>query len=429
MITAHELLSKSLSFSNYLYELTKDKTIVLKEKPVIKQERTISGTITDEKGAPLLGVTILVQRHGNPNFSGTTTNLDGQYQIAVEKGDIISFSHVGFIPQKITIENQTTINIVMKVEASELEEVIIVGYGETSKERLTGAVNKINTKVLQTTQNVSFADALIGVVPGLLVQERFFNPDTPPSILLRGVGSINAKTAPLIIIDGVQMPAGFGSSALNGNDIEEMSILKDAAATSIYGSRGANGVILVTTKKGRKNSKLRVSFNTRSGFKSPDTSFTDDIMNTTQKLDYEKSLGLYDSNLDLLRERRNSGNNINWSDLLIDTEVNHNHDIAIRALHPYRPRSSINSDFKSSTQFLQNAAYVKLKNLVIGYTLNENILSKIGIDHLRIFVQAQNIFTITDVDYIDPEFATATGDIDLSSAINRGLSLGINANF
>jgi len=331
IITAHDLLSKCLSSSNYVYKLTENKTIILKEKPPVDQNRTISGKVTDESGEPLLGVTILVHRDENNNFRGTTTDFDGGYKIAVQKDDIVKFSYVGFITQRITIDNQTTINITMKVDAAKLDEVLIVGYGKTSREQLTGAVNKVDIGVLQNTQNVSFADALIGVVPGLLVQESFSNPDTPPSILLRGVGSINADTEPLIVIDGVQMPPGLGLGgvALNVNDIEDISVLKDAASTSIYGSRGSNGVILVTTKRGLKNSKLKVAVNSRLGFNNPNTSFTDDIMNASQKLDYEASLGLYDSDAALLDERRNSGNDINWTDLLVDNEVSQNHDIAI----------------------------------------------------------------------------------------------------
>ncbi|WP_203256180.1 SusC/RagA family TonB-linked outer membrane protein [Hyunsoonleella ulvae] len=329
IITAHDLLSRCLSFSNYLYELTADKTIILKERPPVNQNRTISGKVTDENGVPLPGVTILVHRDENNNFRGTTTDFDGGYEIAVQKDDIVKFSYVGFLTQRIVIEDQTTINITMKEDASKLDEVVVVAYGSESREKLTGAVDKVDIGVLQTTQNVSFADALIGVVPGLLVQESFSNPDTPPSILLRGVGSINADTEPLIVIDGVQMPAGLASSALNVNDIEGISVLKDAAATSIYGSRGSNGVILVTTKRGTKNSKLQVAVNTRLGFNNPNTSFTDDLMNASQKLDYEESLGFYDSDAALLDERRNSGNDINWTDLLVSNEVSQNHDIAI----------------------------------------------------------------------------------------------------
>lgn len=327
-ISAHDLLSRSLSSGDYSYELTNNRSIILKKafpQQIENQLRKISGTVTDENNVPLLGANVMIEGTGR----GTTTNFEGHYEIAVNEGEVISFSFVGFITQKVKVENQLSINITMKEDAAKLEEVVIVGYGKTTREKLTGAVTKVDVNVLQTNQNISFGDALIGVVPGMLVQESFTNPDTPPSILLRGVGSINASTEPLIVIDGVQMPSGLGSAAINANDVEGISILKDASATSIYGSRGSNGVILITTKKGKNNSELKVSLNTRIGFKTVDTSFKSDIMNSQQKLDYEESLGLYTSNPELLEARRNSGNNIDWSKLLISNETSKNHDISI----------------------------------------------------------------------------------------------------
>lgn len=329
VITAHELLSKSLAFDNYYYELTAGRTIILKKIndsiATANQLRRISGIVADENGVPLLGATVLVEGTGR----GTTTNFEGHYEISVNDGDVITYSFVGFVTQKITVGDQVTIDVFMKEDAAKLDEVVVVGYGKTTREKLTGAVTKVDVNILQTNQNVSFADALIGIVPGMLVQESFTNPDTPPSILLRGVGSINASTEPLIVIDGVQMPSGFASSAVNANDVEDISILKDASATSIYGSRGSNGVILITTKKGKNNSKLQVALSTRIGFKTPNTSFTDDIMNANQKLNYEESLGFYTSNPGLLEDRRNAGNNVDWSKLMLRNEVNRNHDISI----------------------------------------------------------------------------------------------------
>lgn len=329
IITAHDLLSKSLKFDNYDYEITPGRTIILKKigQPIntANQLRKISGIVSDENGVALLGATVLVEGTGR----GTTTNFDGHYEISVNKADVIVYSFVGFVTQKITVTDQVAINVVMKEDAAKLSEVVVLGYGKTTREKLTGAVTKVDVNVLQSNQNVSFADALIGIVPGMLVQESFSNPDTPPAILLRGVGSINASTEPLVVIDGVQMPSGFASSAVSANDVEDITILKDASATSIYGSRGSNGVILITTKKGRNNSKLQVSLSTRIGFKSPNTSFTDDIMDATQKLDYEESLGFYKNNPSVLEARRTAGYNVDWSDLMLRNEINKNHDISI----------------------------------------------------------------------------------------------------
>lgn len=311
--------------ANYIKKLKKVDKSVVTIKHEISNQQKIHGIVKDHKGLPLIGVNIVV----NDEKQGTTTDFDGKFEILVHDGDLVSFSFLGFKTKKIKITNQVLLNIILEPSIDELDELVLVGYGKTSRDKITGAVTKVDTKVLQNTQNVSFADALIGVVPGLFVQENFTSPDAPPSILLRGVGSISASTEPLIVVDGVQMPrTGLGAFSLNAADIKEISILKDAASTSIYGSKGTNGVIIVTTKRGARNARLQVSFNTRLGFKKADESFTDDLMNGSQKLDYEESLGFYKSNPALLQKRRNSNTDINWADLLLKNEINRENDIS-----------------------------------------------------------------------------------------------------
>lgn len=287
-------------------------------------QKKIQGVVKDHTGMPLIGVTILVN-----DKQGTTTDFDGKYQISVNEGDMVSFSFLGFTTKKITISDQVVLNVTLEPSTNKLDELVLVGYGKMSRDKITGAVTKLDTKVLQNTQNVSFADALIGVVPGLFVQENFLSPDAPPSILLRGVGSISASTEPLIVVDGVQMPrSGLAAFTLNAADIQEISILKDAASTSIYGSKGTNGVIIITTKRGARNTGLKVTFNTRLGVKYADESFTNDLMSTSQKLNFEESLGFYKTTPALLQKRRESGNNVNWADLLLTNEINRENDIS-----------------------------------------------------------------------------------------------------
>ncbi|CAA9197850.1 TonB-dependent receptor P3 [Flavobacterium collinsii] len=288
-------------------------------------QKKIRGVVKDHTGLPLIGVTILV----NNNKQGTTTDFDGKYEIAVNEGDVVSFSFVGFTTKKIKIAGQVLLNVTLEPNTNQLDELVLVGYGKMNRDKITGAVTKLDTKVLQNTQNVSFADALIGVVPGLFVQENFTSPDAPPSILLRGIGSISSSTDPLIVVDGVQMPrSGLGAFTLNAADIQEISVLKDAASTSIYGSKGTNGVIMITTKRGKRNTGLQVTFNTRLGIKTADQSFTNDLMTGSQKLDFEESLGVYKTNPTLLQNRRALGNNVNWADLLLKNEINREDNIS-----------------------------------------------------------------------------------------------------
>ncbi|WP_374175083.1 SusC/RagA family TonB-linked outer membrane protein [Flavobacterium tructae] len=288
-------------------------------------QKKVQGVVKDNKGMPLTGVTVSV----NGSKQGTVTNFDGKYEIAVNEGDVVSFSFVGFETKTIKITNQVLLNVTLEPSTNKLDELVLVGYGKVSRDKITGAVTKLDTKVLKNTQNVSFADALIGVVPGLFVQESFMSPDAPPSILLRGIGSISSSTDPLIVVDGVQMPrSGLGAFALNAADIQEISVLKDAASTSIYGSKGTNGVIMITTKRGNRNSKLQVTFNTRLGIKTADQSFTNSLMNGSQKLDFEESMGYYKANPALLQSRRALGNNVNWANLLLKNEINRENNIS-----------------------------------------------------------------------------------------------------
>lgn len=327
-----EVLNTILEDTNLSFEV-KNGVYVITYKPVEEsvqqpeQKITIKGTVKDENGEPLIGVNVI------SDTRGTVTDVDGRFQLELDGLSTLRFSFIGFVTKEIEVSDSKELNVVMVEEVNELGETLIVGYGRVSREASVGAVTQVNTEVLQSTQNVSFADALIGIVPGMYVEESFSNPDTPPSILLRGVGSINAGTEPLVVVDGIQMPSGFSSSAISTNDIKDISILKDAAATSIYGSRGSNGVILIKTKRGERYKKPVVSFNYRFGVKSPDKSFTDDIMNSAQKLDYEESLGLYPEDdpdaQALLQERRESGNDYVWADLLMDNETSHAYDFSV----------------------------------------------------------------------------------------------------
>ncbi len=335
-----EVLEKVIDRFGLSYEIY-EQTIILKSKeeeaPVEEmelqqpQKTKFIGKVINENGNPVPFATVVIKG----TTLGTATDENGNFSFTVIEGDYQTLvaSSIGLVAQEIEIAGKTYFEFELKTDVSGIDEVMVIGYGAISREKATGAATKVNPVVLQNSPNVSFADALIGIVPGLLVEESFSNPDTPPSLLLRGVGSINAGTEPLVVVDGVQMPNGFSSASINANDIEGMSILKDAAATSIYGSRGSNGVILITTKKGKQNTKPQVSFNARLGVRSTNNSFADDIMSASEKLDYENSLGLYPADdadaQALLASRRSSGNNINWSDLMLQNEFNERYDISV----------------------------------------------------------------------------------------------------
>ncbi|TDE04642.1 SusC/RagA family TonB-linked outer membrane protein [Flavobacterium hiemivividum] len=227
----------------------------------------IRGTVTDEMGLPLVGVSIAVRG----TSQGTFTNFDGKFELALtEKGKILVFSHLGYKPASLKITNQTDVNIVLEAEVNELEEVVLVGYGNQKRTEFSGAVSSVSTKdiVQAATGTIGFDRALGGLVKGLQVSQNTGRPGAPVRINIRGITSplsAGGLNQPLFVIDGVPfnidaMQGANPLSTLNPNDIESFDVLKDAGATAIYGSRGANGVIIIKTKRGKKGQAPRVNF-------------------------------------------------------------------------------------------------------------------------------------------------------------------------
>lgn len=230
--------------------------------PTTISEQTLVGTVSEENGKALPGVSILLKG----TQRGTTTDQEGRFSIEVpNENAVLVFSYVGYISKEIGVGNQTRLDVVLEVDAKALEEVVVVGYGSQIRRDVTGAISTIKGGDIAQVPVPSFDAALQGRATGLQVSQAGGAPGSPVRVQIRGTGSISSGTDPLYVIDGMivfQEIAGIaggrtGNSLnplanLNPNDIESIEILKDAAATAIYGSRGANGVILVTTKTGRK---------------------------------------------------------------------------------------------------------------------------------------------------------------------------------
>ena len=210
---------------------------------VYAQSSQITGTVTDQEGIPLPGATVLVK--GTTN--GAQTDFDGNYSIEAATGDVLVFSYIGFTAQEVEITDQTVIDVMLSQSTAVLDEVVVTGYGRQSRSTLTSSVAKLDTKVLESATRSNPATALQGTVAGLRVTNTTGQPGATPQVVLRGGTNFDGSDSPLILVDGV--PSSF--FALNSDDIESMEVLKDAAATAIYGARSANGVILITTKKGK----------------------------------------------------------------------------------------------------------------------------------------------------------------------------------
>jgi TonB-linked SusC/RagA family outer membrane protein len=235
------------------------------------QQKTVSGTVSDSSGA-LPGVSIIIKN----STIGTETDFDGKYSISSKSGDVLVFSYLGYTSVEKTVGNSNTINVTLKEDANVLDEVVVLGYGTKTKNELTGSVVTIKAAQIRDVPVVSVDQALQGRVAGLQISSTSGTPGAVQDIRIRGAGSLSASNSPLYVIDGVPVVSGdFSGSAsssslsvlasLNAADVESMTVLKDASATAAYGARGSNGVIVITTKRG-KQGKARFTFSSSYGF-------------------------------------------------------------------------------------------------------------------------------------------------------------------
>ncbi len=222
---------------------------------LLAQDRKISGTITDDLGKPLAGATISLKK--NPSLA-TATNSNGQYSLAIPSGPaILVISYVGMDNMEVNVGGKTAIDVALKSTSSALSEVVVVGYGKSKRANLTTAQTSISSKEIEKTVNTTVEQAIQGRAAGVYVTQNSGQPGGGISVNIRGISSINGNTEPLYVIDGVQIQGGGSANSsnplagLNPADIEDMQILQGPSATAIYGCRGTNGVILITTKRGK----------------------------------------------------------------------------------------------------------------------------------------------------------------------------------
>lgn len=225
----------------------------------ISQERTITGTILDEMGLPLLGATVQIKG----TTIGVTTDFDGNFSIKVpSEGAILVVSYIGYTTLEMEVGNQTTVNIQLEPSASQLDEVLVVGYGTTVKKDVTGAISSVKGEEFRNLPVASVDKVLQGRLSGVQVVNNGGAPGANASIRIRGTGTVN-DSEPLYVIDGV--PTG-SISGINQNNIESIEVLKDASASAIYGTRAANGVVIITTRKGRAGTKTQINVDAYTGF-------------------------------------------------------------------------------------------------------------------------------------------------------------------
>lgn len=283
--TVAKILRTIFRNTDIVYAMQGNNIVLMKKAPAqpVNQQQTvrIHGIVKDENGDPLAGVNVMIKGTSN----GTITGIDGRFSLTAEPENMLQFSYIGYMNQFIKVGDKTSFDIVMKENAEALEEVVVVGFGTQKKVNLSGSVAAVDMNTLAESRPVTnVSNALAGLAAGLQVTSSSNRPgDDNASILIRGKGTLN-NSSPLVIIDGMEGEM----NSLNVHDIEHISVLKDASSAAIYGSRAANGVILITTKTG-KEGKLKVSYNGYVAFQSIRPGVLDPVSNYADYMEYINS--------------------------------------------------------------------------------------------------------------------------------------------
>lgn len=276
------VLEHVLSPLNIEYEVSGKRIILKKAKGLSENNKTvIVGTVTDERGEPIIGANLVEK--GTTN--GTITDYNGQFSISVAKNAVLQVSYIGYIAQELALKNKKSINIVLKEDLKMLEEVVVVSYGTQKKRDMTGSISSVKADALSDLPVGQIGQKLQGQVAGVQINQSTGIPGQGMAFRIRGAVSINNSSQPLIVVDG--FPISTGLNNINPDEIESFSVLKDAAATALYGSRAGNGVILITTKRG-KQGKLNVQVQANLGVQTLNGLNDMDVMNAREFAQFKK---------------------------------------------------------------------------------------------------------------------------------------------
>ncbi|GAA4442997.1 TonB-dependent receptor [Pontibacter saemangeumensis] len=335
--------------------------------------KTVTGKVTDEKGEGLPGVTVLVKGTAN----GTATGMDGDFSLSLPDGEAtLVFSFIGYQAQEVPVNNQSTVNVTLSADTKALEEVVVIGYGTVKKSDLTGSVSSVSSEDFNQGPQLAAQQLIQGKVAGVNISKNSGKPGGSNTVRIRGGTSISASNDPLYVIDGVPISTTSGVNqanistsntnffdqepvnplmTLNPNDIESIVVLKDASATAIYGSRGANGVIMITTKKGRQGT-AQVTYDVSGG-----VSEVANTLNVLSADQYREVIG------DLGLPIDDKGANTDWQDEIFRTAYQHNHYLSL-------------SGGTDKTTYRASVGYGKQQGVMLGSDLRQ-ANARINISH------------------------------------------------
>jgi TonB-linked SusC/RagA family outer membrane protein len=343
-------------------------------------QTTVSGIVSDSSG-PIPGVNVSLKGAKN----GVSTNIDGKYSINnVPANAVIVFSYVGFVTQEVAVKGQSQINVTLLEESSTLKEVVVIGYGTQRKEAVTGSVASISGTTLRDVPSSNITQALQGRLAGVEIAQTSTKPGTSMQIRIRGARSLSASNDPLVVLDGIPFSGSF--TDINPGDVKSVDILKDASATAIYGSRGANGVILVTTNKGQKGQAARFSYDHFYAVKSAFAQY--DMMNGPEFVALRKAATAPGASAPLFSNGPDEANdvNVNWQDSFYRTGIEASHNIAVLG-------GTEKGTYKFNLGYLKDEAIVPQQEFE-RISLNASIDQEIGA--FRFGLTTNNNFSINN---------------------------------
>ncbi|GAA4314186.1 TonB-dependent receptor [Mucilaginibacter gynuensis] len=331
-----EVLNLLLTQFNLSYKIIGDVIVIDERQPaetvasgrVLSQNQVkVKGRVTDETKQPLPGVTV--------KLKGTTlavvTDADGNYTIDVPDDGVLVFTFIGYTVQEMPVAGKTTLNVQLSTMQTSLNEVVVIGYGTQKRSSVVGAIDQVNSAVIEGKPVTSAIQALQGTIPSLVIQQKNLEPGQTPNINIRGLGTLG-NNSPLLVIDGIINEDLNAINNLNPSDIETATVLKDAGSAAIYGSRSANGVILITTKKGKKNTKATITYNGLAGVQVPKVNYkpVHSYENAILRNEAVVNAGLQPIySAQQIRDYQTQGDNEWFLDAILQNAIQQNHNVSV----------------------------------------------------------------------------------------------------
>ena len=383
-----EVLDEVFEGTNVKYTVLDKKIILsteLREASAQQQNKAVSGTVLDTNGEPLIGATVALK---SDNSKGTITDINGHFRLeGLPSNAVLQVSYIGYRTVEVPVAGQKELNIVLKEDTETLDEVVVIGYGSQRKSDLTGGLVAVGKEKLEMVQSSNLLDRLAGQIPGLSITTGDAAPGSDQTLLIRGENSLSASNSPLIVLDGIPYSGSLGD--IDPNIIENLSVLKDASAAAIYGSRGSNGVILIQTKKGKVGAP-QVTYKGQIRMSQPQQ--TIDVMNGEEYIKYRQDIyrlkdGWSGDQLDpenwlsaseLINYRQ--GITTDWQDLIFRNALTHEHQVGISG-------GTESTTYMAAVSYLGQEGVVENSKLT-RYNINLNVTQVLN-KWLTIGVQTQ----------------------------------------